>query len=160
MFLVRLPSADKPKKHSLRAFVDRVDLIGTALLMPCLVCLLLALQWGGIKYEWSEWRIIVLLVLFSVLFVAWAASQYLQKDRATVPLRIVKQRSMLAAASFTFCLFTCFFVTVYYVPIWFQAVRGTSAYQSGINLLAITVAASVTVIASGIIVRFCPFGGV
>lgn len=121
--------------------------------MPCLVCLLLALQWGGIDYEWSDWRVVLLLVFFSVLFVAWAASQYVQKDKATVPLRIVKQRSMLAGMWFTFCLFTCFFVTVFYVPIWFQAVRGTSAYQSGINLLAVTAAASLTVLISGIIVR-------
>lgn len=30
------------------------DPIGTVLFIPCIVCLLLALQWGGSKYQWSD----------------------------------------------------------------------------------------------------------
>lgn len=40
------------------------DWIGTAVLIPCIVCLLLALQWGGYEYPWSNGRIIALFVLF------------------------------------------------------------------------------------------------
>ena len=30
------------------------DPIGTCLFIPCIICLLLALQWGGSKYPWSD----------------------------------------------------------------------------------------------------------
>lgn len=153
LLLVKIPPAHKTtKQHNLKDFIARFDLVGTLLFMPTIICLLLALQWGGVKYAWGEWRMVLLLVLFSVLLIAWAVSQYVQGDRATVPGSMVKQRSLASAIWFIFCYFACFFVVIYYVPIWFQAVRGDSAYTSGINLLAASAAMSVAVISSGFIV--------
>ncbi|KGO53496.1 hypothetical protein PEX2_061040 [Penicillium expansum] len=43
--------------------VKRIDYIGNALLMTSIVSILLALIWGGTTYAWSNWRIIVCLVL-------------------------------------------------------------------------------------------------
>lgn len=46
------------------------DPIGTILFVPCIVCLLLALQWGGSKYHWGDGEIshfqthFIILVLF------------------------------------------------------------------------------------------------
>lgn len=66
---------------------------------------------------------------------------------------MIKQRSLASGVWFIFCYFAAFFIITYYVPIWFQAVRSVSAYTSGINMLAISAAMSVVVIASGFIVR-------
>lgn len=156
LFLVIIPPENRiNKKHSLKDFVSRFDLIGTLIFIPTIVCLLLALQWGGVKYAWGQWRIILLLVLFSVMFVAWFASQHIQGAKATVPLTMLKQRSLASGLWFIFCYFSTFFLATYYVPIWFQAVRDISAYNSGINLLAMSAAMSVAVISSGFIVS-CP----
>ncbi|OAA60827.1 sulfate permease 2 [Cordyceps fumosorosea ARSEF 2679] len=154
LLLVHVPPETKviAGSHSLRDFISRFDLVGTLLFIPTIVCLLLALQWGGVRYDWGEWRIVLLLALFEVLLFAWAVSQYLQGDRATVPLSMIKQRSLAGGAFFVFCFFAAFFVITYYVPIWFQAVRGASAYASGINMLAASAAMSVAVIGSGFIV--------
>ncbi|OAA76741.1 sulfate permease 2 [Akanthomyces lecanii RCEF 1005] len=151
--LVKIPAESKVSKtHSLSDFISRFDLIGTLIFIPTIICLLLALQWGGVKYAWGSWRIILLLTLFSALLVVWVASQYLQGDKATVPLSIIKQRSLAGGILFVFCYFAAFFITTYYVPIWFQAVRTVSAYTSGINMLAASAAMSVAVISSGFIV--------
>lgn len=125
--------------------------------MPWVVCLLLALQWGGSKYSWSNWRIILLLVIFGVLMVIWMIVQAREGDKATAPPRIIMQRSMASGTWFMFCTFSNFFIIVYYVPIWFQAVRDDSAYQSGINFLTTSAAMSLSVIFSGFLVRTRPF---
>jgi hypothetical protein len=39
------------------------DLWGTAAFIPAIICLLLALQWGGTKYPWGSGRIIAVGVL-------------------------------------------------------------------------------------------------
>lgn len=104
------------------------------------------------KYAWGSWRIILLLVLFGVLFLAWAFVQIRQGDKATVPPRIIKQRSMASGLWFMFCVFSSFFIVTYYVPIWFQAVRNDSAYHSGLNYLATSAAMSITVISAGFLV--------
>ncbi|MCJ1423860.1 hypothetical protein MMC29_001745 [Sticta canariensis] len=54
---------------SIREKVARLDIYGTFIFVPCIVCLLLALQWGGQQYAWSDGRIIALLTLFGVLLI-------------------------------------------------------------------------------------------
>jgi len=34
--------------------IEQFDPYGTAIFLPMIICLLLALQWGGSKYEWSN----------------------------------------------------------------------------------------------------------
>ena len=98
-----------------------------------IVCLLLALQWGGSKYPWHNGNVIALLVVFAILLVVFTIIQFWKKDNATVPPRVLKQRSVAAAAWFGATLGAAFFIFVYYVPIWFQAIKGTSAVGSGIR---------------------------
>lgn len=79
------------------------------------VCLLLALQWGGSTYDWDNGRIIALLVLTGLLLIAFIGIQMWKKDYGTVPPRVFKQRSMAAGALFSFALGGAFFVFVYYL---------------------------------------------
>ena len=64
-------------------------------------------------------------------------------------MRIIKNRSLAFACFYTFCIGASFFIVVYYLPIWFQAVEGTSAVQSGINTLAMLLAVVVCSILGG-----------
>jgi hypothetical protein len=60
----------------------KLDLPGTAVFMPAIVSLLLALQWGGSKYEWSDGRIIALFVLFGILIIGFIGIQLWKQDNA------------------------------------------------------------------------------
>jgi len=120
--------------------------------MPAVVCLLLALQWGGSKYEWSNARIIVLFVLFGVMITTFIAIQYWKKDMATVPPRILGNRSIASGSFYAFCLGSAFFILVYYLPIWFQAVEGVSAVESGIRCLPLILGLVLVSIISGLCV--------
>jgi hypothetical protein len=120
------------KGQTLCSKIMQFDPIGTVLFMPAIISLLIALQWGGTKYPWSNGRIIGLFVVFVVLIAGFIMVQCWQQDLATVPPRIIKKRSMLAAAMFTFCLNAAFLASLYYLPIWFQAVKGASATNSGL----------------------------
>ena len=111
------------------------DPIGTVLFMPCVICLLLALQWGGSKYAWSDGRIIALFVIFGILAIAFGLVQVWKQENATVPPRILKQRTMSFATWYVICLGASFFVFIYYIPIWFQAIKNTTATESGIRNL-------------------------
>ncbi|KAI0100350.1 major facilitator superfamily domain-containing protein [Nemania sp. FL0031] len=115
--------------------IRRLDPLGTFFFIPSIVTLLVALQWGGSTYAWSNWRIILLFVFFAVLFVAFAAVQVLMPKTATVPVRIISKRSILAATVFMFALAGSFLMAIYYLPLWFQVVKGASATQSGIYTL-------------------------
>jgi hypothetical protein len=130
--------------------VKEFDLYGTIVFIPAIICLLLALQWGGTKYPWSSGRIIGLFVVFGVLIIAFIAIQFWKQDSATVPPSIMKQRTMAASAWFSFTLGSAFLLLIYYLPIWFQAVKGASAVKSGIMNLPMILTLVVVSVVSGI----------
>lgn len=117
--------------------------------IPAIVCLLLALQWGGTKYPWSNGRIIALLVLFGVLIIVFIGIQIWKGEYATVPLHIVRKRSIAFGALFGFFIGSSFFVIVYFVPIWFQAIKEVSATKSGIMCIPMVLAMVVFSLLSG-----------
>ncbi|KAI9694023.1 MAG: MFS sugar transporter [Bathelium mastoideum] len=133
-----------------RERIKQFDIIGTTIFLPAIICLLLALQWGGSKYPWSDGRIIALLVLFGVLAIGFAAVQVWRQENATVPPRVLKQRTVAACAWFGACIGASFFIMIYYLPIWFQAIKSVTATKSGImNLPMILGVVICSVIAGG-----------
>lgn len=128
------------------------DPLGTIIFMPAVVSLLLALQWGGTKYEWDSGRIIGLLVVFAVLIIAFIVIQWLMQENATVPPRIFLRQTVWSSAAFAFCTGAGFLLMVYFLPIWFQAVKGASAVGSGIMNLPMLIAVVICSIGAGICV--------
>lgn len=130
--------------------LQRFDFIGTGLLLPAIVCLLLALQWGGSKYTWGSGRIIALFVVFGVLILGFIYQQFRAGENATLPIRIVKMRSIAVACLVAFSLGSAFMLLIFYVPLWFQAIGGTSATQSGIRNLPFVLGVTIFSVFSGI----------
>ncbi|KAJ7661537.1 major facilitator superfamily transporter [Mycena polygramma] len=150
-----VPGARRVKQSM--SWADRIqqfDPLGTIIFVPSIICLLLALQWGGSKYPWSDGRIIALFVVFGVTISIFAGIQIWKQDMATVPPRILKQRSILSGAWFLICLGSSFFILVYFLPIWFQAIKGVSAVKSGIDNLPMILSLVVSSLLSGAIITF------
>ena len=153
--LLILPAKPPPRKHVGESFLQRIwqfDPIGTALLLPGLVLLLLALQWGGTEYAWSSARIVVLLVLGLLLLIAFGITQLWAGDNGTVPPRIFRQRSIAAATAVSLAFGSTLIILTFYLPIWFQAIKGQSAVSAGIRLLPYFLGTVVFVIGSGFLV--------
>ncbi len=153
--LLLLPAKPPPKKHVVQSFKQRVkqfDPVGTALLLPGLVLLVLALQWVGDGSAWGSTRVVVTLVLGLLLLVAFGASQSWSGDNGTVPPRILGQRSIAAAAVVSLGFGSALVILTFYLPIWYQAIKGQSAVSAGIRLLPYFLGTTVFVIGSGILV--------
>ena len=143
------PKQNTPNSGTLLERVKHFDPIGTGFFLPAIISLLLALQWGGNKYSWNDARIVALFVVFGVLILGFLYVQYRQQENATVPPRIIANRSVWAGCLYGFCSSATFFLIVYYVPIWFQAVQGTSAVESGIRNLPLLISTILFSIFSG-----------
>ncbi|KAL2150800.1 hypothetical protein VTH82DRAFT_7363 [Thermothelomyces myriococcoides] len=127
----------------------RLDLLGTLMLVSFIVCLLLALQWGGTEYAWNSSVIIGLFVGFGVMVIIFAAIQVWRGDRGTLPPRLFKNRDVVCAMFFTFFFGAGFFPLVYYLSLYFQAIKGDSAVTAGIKLLPLLISVVVTSVSSG-----------
>ncbi|CAI7571850.1 hypothetical protein N7533_004223 [Penicillium manginii] len=147
VFILKVPKKSDLSGTSVWERIKQLDLIGASLLIPAIVCLLLALQWGGNKYAWNNSKIIGLFVGFGLMVILFVASQIYLGEKATLPPHILKKRTVLASCLFALFFGGAFFLLVYYVPIYFQSVKGSSAMKSGIQLLPLmlaTVVSSVT----------------
>ena len=149
VFFLRIPRQSDSDGKSIFERIKQLDLWGACLLIPTVVCLLLALQWGGAKYAWNSSRIIGLLVGFGCLATVFTITQIRSGDRGTLPPRILTQRTVLAASCFAFMFGAGFFILVFYLPIYFQAVKGVSATRSGIEVLPLMLSAVLSSIVTG-----------
>ncbi|ORY01729.1 major facilitator superfamily domain-containing protein [Clohesyomyces aquaticus] len=133
-----------------------LDPFGTLLFVPSITCLLLALEWGGTEYEWSEPRMIALLVVFAVLFLSFIALQYLtRRSTATVPARIIFQRSVAFGGISQFFVGSTMLTVSIYLPIWFQAIKDATAMRSGIMMIPLVLSVVVgSIVSGGLVQRF------
>lgn len=93
----------------------KLDLIGTSIFIPGIICLLLALQWGGADYPWSNSRIIGLFAGSGAMLILFVVVQWWRADRGTFPPFLFKSRSIVAAMSFCFFFGAGFFPLIYYL---------------------------------------------
>jgi EmrB/QacA subfamily drug resistance transporter len=149
VFFFHSPARKAENSIPWRERANQLDLLGTAVFIVDIICCLLALQWGGSQYPWSNWRIILCFVLFGVLTVIFLVIQYYKGENATVPFNVIKQRSVAAACWFAFCLGGSFFVMIYWVPIWFQSIESVSALESGIRSIPLVLSLVFSSIVSG-----------
>lgn len=137
------------------SFLDRIkklDLAGAAIFIPAIVCLILALQWGGAEYPWNSSRIIGLFVGFALMIIIFIGVQIWQGDQGTLPPRLFKNRNVLPAMFFSMFFGASFFPLIYYLSLYFQAIQGVSAVQAGIKILPLLLSTVLcSIVAGGII---------
>ena len=138
-------------KRPFRERISELDYIGPLLFVPGVTCLLLALEWGGVKYPWNSSILIGLFCGFAVLSLIWVYSQYRLGKRATIPSQLFLQRTVLFASFYSF-LFVGFQIVAYYLPLYFQAVKETTARSSSINILPIVITMIIAAAVGGFLI--------
>lgn len=101
IFFFKAPKRVCARAAGWRAQLGQFDLLGTLFFVPAVVCLLLALQWGGSKYPWSNGRVISLFVIFGLSMAFFVAIQIWKRDNTTVLPRIFKNRNLWGSAAFS-----------------------------------------------------------
>src|SRR5215211_6709074 len=123
--LKRLPRHDR--RH-------RPDLLGAALLMGATIALLLALNWGGVRYAWLSAPIAGLLAGSAALSAALALRLHTARE-PLIPLDILRNPVVrMGTLAACFGMGTYIGLTIY-VPMYFEAVLGLSASNSGLALI-------------------------
>jgi hypothetical protein len=134
---------------SLKQKLLEMDVVGAGFLISAIVCLLLSLQWGGLQYPWSEPKVWGCMLGFFLLVIIFIGIQIRLGDRATIPVKILKQRTILATALTLAFMSMGLFTHIYYLPFYFQGVKGTTAEQSGIRTIPYLVSNTLFAIFTG-----------
>ncbi len=116
-----------PRKHAL-------DLIGAALMMGAAVALLLALSWGGRKYDWVSAETGTLLVVSAILWglFCWRLTA---AQEPFLPLTVLGNPVVRTAALAGACAMATLVGMTIVMPLYFETMLHFSAGQSGLALI-------------------------
>src|SRR5215469_3941333 len=117
----------RPRKH-------RLDVIGAVLMMSAAIALLLALSWGGRRYEWISPQIGALLLVSAILWglFAW---RLMTAREPFLPLAVLGNPVVRCAALAGACNMGTLVGMTIFVPLYFETVLHMSASQSGMALI-------------------------
>jgi EmrB/QacA subfamily drug resistance transporter len=137
--LRQLPRHDRP---------HRLDVPGVSLMVSAAIAILLALDWGGVRYPWTSWQVVA---LFAASAALWAlfAGRLLTAREPFIPLSILRGRvtSAITCAGF-FSIGTIIGITIY-TPLYCQTAIGASASVSGIALIGFMAGATLGSLLTG-----------
>lgn len=130
------------------ARIWKTDPVGNGIFVVSVICLILAVEWGGNTYAWSNGRIIALFVIFGLAAIAFIMWQW-QGNGTAIPSHIFLNRSTMFAVLFALFLGCAIFPTLYYLPTWFQVSQGVSAIMSAVHMLPLVICQVLGTFAAG-----------
>ncbi|KIA75776.1 hypothetical protein HK57_00390 [Aspergillus ustus] len=153
IFLFRTPpSASATPSISFKEKLLQMDPLGTTHLMASIITYLLALSYGGNRYPWSSSMVIGLLAGSAALITTFAVVEYHQGERAILIPRLLLRRDIGLPALYSLAQAGSFFVMIYYLPIYFQAIRGRSAILAGVQNLPFILGAMAAAFGAGVLI--------
>jgi hypothetical protein len=128
-----------------------MDFPATVLIMGASTALILALQYGGVTHPWNSSIVIGLLVGFVVIVLALTVLEIWQGERAMLTPRLLLQRSVWVNCAWGFFFTGGYFVTLYYLPIYFQSIDNASPINSGVRNIPLIALLSIATVGSGLL---------
>ncbi len=116
----------------------KIDFAGAALIVITFVPLLLALSWGGRDYGWSSPRIVTLLSISVVGFLAFIAVEA-KVSHPILSLRLFANRTFTTANVASFIVSMAFMGVVTFLPLYMQLGAGATPSQSGLTMMPLMV---------------------
>jgi hypothetical protein len=142
IFLLRLKHDNR--SPTWRDALLRVDILGNLIFIPSMIAIFFGLIMGGGQFPWSSWHIVVPLVLGVVGCVIFALHQASSPSavckEASTPPRLFKHRTSAAGYIIIFLAAIILQAISYFLPTYFQAVKGASPLISGVYFLPFALA--------------------
>ncbi|KAF3017199.1 hypothetical protein E8E14_012566 [Neopestalotiopsis sp. 37M] len=148
LFFLDINSPRTPLLKGLQA----IDWVGSALVIGGTLMFLFALELGGVSESWSSAKVVCLLISG---LLGWALFIFWESHYARFPVMPMTLFKNISNAATLFCVFIqgiVFISASYYLPLYFQVVRGYSPIQSGVYVLPTALALSAGSLFTGFVV--------
>lgn len=140
IFLFILPSRKTSvSPASLWTRVRRIDIVGSVLFAGALCSGIMAVSFGGALYSWDSGAIVGLFCSSGVFWIVFGIQQatatFTTKEDRILPIHVLRSLEMWILIIQTGCSIGVLFITIFYIPLYFQFVRGESAIRSAVDFL-------------------------
>ncbi|KAJ2677147.1 hypothetical protein GGI25_003242 [Coemansia spiralis] len=132
-----------PRPHgSVVEKLKQIDFIGTFTVVSGVILIQLALIWSGQEYPWKSAAVIISLVLGVILLFAFAVVEWKLAVEPIMPMRLFKSLNARLVVNSQISFGMCFFLVLFYYPLYLAVIRNASAISSGLHLVPCIVSIS------------------
>ncbi|KAJ5611901.1 hypothetical protein N7528_009006 [Penicillium herquei] len=139
VFFFMIPSVDPRPGTPLKERLAEIDWLGPILFIGAFVAGIMAIAFGGVLYPWNDSRIIGMFVGSAAMFIAFFIQQgytiLTTYGSRIFPMQYLKNKEMILLFIETAAAGTSSFVPIYFIPMYFQFVKGDGALDAGVRLL-------------------------
>jgi MFS family permease len=139
------------QKHgSFLVKLREVDWIGMVLFLASTTGFLIPVTWGGVQYPWDSWRTLVPLIVCAAGMVAFVV--YIEFFAVNPLIRTSVFKNMSAAILYVSTVIhgIILWAILYYMPLYFEAVRGFGPILAGVAMFPWTFTVAPASVATGI----------
>ncbi|KAK5677788.1 hypothetical protein LTS10_009671 [Elasticomyces elasticus] len=142
----------KFKQTTIMQQLRRIDWVGAVLFIGSTTGFLIPLTWGGVMYSWSSWRTLVPLIISAAGLVAFVVWEEKYAADPLIRISIVKNRTVALTYAGDFLQGLLLWCNLYFMPLYFQAVKGQSSIMSAVDLFPGTFTVAPAAIVVGILI--------
>ncbi|KAJ7082899.1 MFS drug transporter [Mycena belliarum] len=132
--------------------LQRVDFVGSLLVLIASTLVVLSLTWSSGSYKWQNPHVVAPLVVGCVITIAFVLWEWRVPAFPIIPMYIFRQRIVVGAAITQTINGFLTVVQVFYLPSFYQLAYGYSPVKSGLMVLPLTLVQTVMSTLSGLIV--------
>jgi len=138
-----------PESKSLLSGLSTIDVGGTLLFIFGAGLIILATSWGGTKYPWGSYQVLVPLVIGSILFLLFFIYEYLlepgnwisrifPKQVAMIPWTLFDRKDVISLAVINAATGASLYSAIYFVGLFWTLAENYSPQKAGYQLLYYT----------------------
>ncbi|KAL8891016.1 MAG: hypothetical protein Q9215_001938 [Flavoplaca cf. flavocitrina] len=140
------------KPTSFAAQLARVDWFGSFLFISSTTSFLIPITWGGVSYPWTSWHTLVPLCLGIAGLITFITYEEIVATEPLIRLVIFKNRTAAVSYSATVIHGMVLWSLLYYLPLYYEAVKGFSPIISGVALFPETFTVAPASVIVGILI--------
>jgi MFS family permease len=153
IYFLILPDYHPISGMPLRSRLAKLDCVGAILSCGLSLSIMMAMNFGGVLWPWDNGRSVALFVLSGILFALFCAQQIFCFMTTTTdrifPMHFFRNYEIIIL--FVTMMFSAFgtFITIYYLPLYFQFTRGATALETSVHILPYILFLSASVLVNG-----------
>ena len=137
---------------SLAQKLRRVDWLGNVIFIAAATSCLIPITWGGVQYPWKSWHTLVPLLIGIAGLVGFTVYEIFVATEPMVRLGIIRSYNMAYSLFATFVFGLAVYGALYFLPLYFEAVKGYNPIVAGVALFPATFTVAPVSIISGVII--------
>ncbi|KAJ1850675.1 hypothetical protein LPJ73_003338 [Coemansia sp. RSA 2703] len=130
-FALRIPKPAGTLKDKLK----RIDILGAVVFQAFVIPMIIAFAWGGQGFSWRSARVLATICGAALMGIVFLLIEWKVAVEPIVPLRLFKVRNVTASALGHFCVGSCIYAPLMFVPSWELSVKRATETGAGLHLL-------------------------